>query len=86
MNLKSILAARMHHLRHGGLVLIMAGLLVQWPTLGMLVIVPVLVLVYVHLERCEERDVIAEFGTVYPRYEVASPACIPRFGGSHGAV
>ena len=58
------------------------GFLFQWPTLLTLVMFPVLVWMYVHLARQEERETIATFGDAYVRYAARVPAFIPRLGSS----
>jgi protein-S-isoprenylcysteine O-methyltransferase Ste14 len=70
------------HIRHPqyvGFVLIMFGFLLQWPTILTLAMFPVLVFMYVHLARREEREVEAEFGAEYRHYAARTPAFIPRF-------
>src|SRR3546814_12363255 len=42
-----------------GFILVMFGILLQWPTLLTLLMFPVLVVMYVRLARTEERDAIA---------------------------
>jgi len=56
------------HPQYVGFVLVMFGFLLQWPTLLTLAMFPVLVFMYVHLVRVEEREALAEFGTAYERY------------------
>ena len=72
--------ARIRHPQYVGFVLIMFGFLLQWPTLLTLVMFPVLVYMYVHLARREEREVAAEFGDEYARYAANTPAFFPRLG------
>lgn len=72
--------ARVRHPQYAGFVLIMAGFLFQWPTLVTLVMFPILVFMYVHLARREERDAIAEFGEEYVRYASTTPAYFPTLG------
>ncbi len=72
--------AYIRHPQYVGFVLIMLGFLVQWPTILTLAMFPVLVFMYVHLARREEREVEAEFGAEYRRYAARTPAFIPRFG------
>ncbi len=72
--------ARVRHPQYGGFVLIMTGFLLQWPTLVTLVMFPILVFMYVRLAQREEKDARAEFGDVYTRYELNTPAFFPRFG------
>lgn len=70
--------ARIRHPQYAAFVLIMAGFLVQWPTLLTLLMFPVLVLMYAHLARREEREVEREYGEAYRRYAARTPAFIPR--------
>ena len=78
--------ARVRHPQYVGFMLIMTGFLFQWPTLVTLAMFPVLVFMYVHLARREERDAVAAFGDEYRRYMVTTPAFIPGFGGSRSAA
>ena len=70
--------ARVRHPQYAAFVLILAGFLLQWPTLPTLVMFPVLVVMYVRLARREERDALAEFGEAYARYAAQTPAFLPR--------
>jgi protein-S-isoprenylcysteine O-methyltransferase Ste14 len=72
--------ARIRHPQYVGFVFIMFGFLLQWPTILTLAMFPVLVFMYVHLARREEREVEAEFGAEYRRYAARTPEFIPRFG------
>ena len=72
--------ARVRHPQYVGFILIMAGFLLQWPTLITLVMFPILVTMYVRLARHEEREVATEFGDAYARYAAVTPGFIPRFG------
>jgi protein-S-isoprenylcysteine O-methyltransferase Ste14 len=68
------------HVRHpqyGGLLLIMTGFLVQWPTIPTLAIFPVLVIVYLRLARSEEREVADRLGDTWAAYAARTPAFIP---------
>src|SRR5215510_5908183 len=60
--------ARVRHPQYAGFILIMTGFLLQWPTLVTLAMFPILVFMYVHLARREERDALAEFGDAYSHY------------------
>ena len=68
------------HPQYLGFLLIMAGLLIQWPTLLTIVMFPILTLAYTRLAIAEERDVRAEFGADYAAYAAATPRFIPRVG------
>ena len=72
------------HPQYVGFILVMFGFLLQWPTLLTLAMFPVLVYMYVHLARTEEREALAEFGADYERYMRAVPSFIPRIGDLTG--
>jgi protein-S-isoprenylcysteine O-methyltransferase Ste14 len=72
--------ARLRHPQYAGFVVIMLGFLLQWPTLLTLLMFPMLVTMYVRLAHREEREVLSEFGEVYARYAVTTPAFFPHFG------
>ena len=78
--------AHVRHPQYVGFVLVMLGFLLQWPTLLTLAMFPVLVWMYVHLARQEEREVRALFGEVYAEYARRVPAFVPRVGGQRGEV
>lgn len=58
--------------------LIMAGFLLEWPTVLTAAMFPVLAVMYVRLARQEERDSLTRFGDAYSRYAAATPAFLPR--------
>ena len=68
------------HPQYAGFVLIMAGFLLQWPTLITLVMFPILVVMYVRLAKHEESEAAAEFGDDYQAYAAMTPAFFPRLG------
>lgn len=70
--------ARIRHPQYAAFIVIMAGFLLQWPTLVTLVMFPVLVTVYVRLAHREEREVAAEFGEIWTRYASVTPRWFPR--------
>lgn len=72
--------AWVRHPQYTGFVIIMAGFLLQWPTLITMIMFPILVAMYVRLARREEREVMAEFGETYARYASTTPAFFPWFG------
>ena len=72
--------AHVRHPQYDGFILIMLGLLYQWPTLIILIMFPILVTMYVKLARREEREVLAEFGEAYARYAATTPAFFPHLG------
>jgi protein-S-isoprenylcysteine O-methyltransferase Ste14 len=74
------LYGRVRHPQYLGFLLIMAGFLLQWPTLLTLLMLPILVVAYTRLAITEEREVRAEFDAEYPRYAAQTPRFIPRIG------
>ena len=75
--------SRVRHPQYLGFVLIMAGFLVQWPTVVTLVMFPVLVFMYVRLARREEREALVAFGGAYREYMREVPAFVPGVFNSH---
>ncbi len=72
------LYAYARHPQYTGLFLLIAGFLVQWPTLITVLMTPVLLYAYVRLARQEEGVVIDRFGDVYRRYAAGMPRFFPR--------
>lgn len=69
--------ARVRHPQYAGFLLVMAGLLLQWPTIPTLVMFPVLVYVYRRLAISEERQVRGQFGTAWDDYARTTPRFLP---------
>ena len=65
------------HPQYLGFLLIMAGFLLQWPTLLTLLMFPILTLAYTRLAISEEREVRVEFGAEYEQYAAATPRFLP---------
>ena len=74
--------ARIRHPQYAGFVLILLGFLFQWPTLLTIAMFPILVYMYAHLARSEEREALREFGEAYARYADRTPGFIPRPEGT----
>ena len=70
--------AWIRHPQYTGIVLIMVGFLLQWPTLATLVMFPILLVVYRRLALREEREVASEFGHTWEGYAAATPRFVPR--------
>lgn len=70
--------SRMRHPQYAGLVLFTFGWLLHWPTLGTLLLWPILVIAYVRLARREERALEERFGGAYRTYARATPGFLPR--------
>lgn len=81
--------AYLQHPQYAGFILIMLGFLLQWSTVFMLAIFPILVAMYVRLAHREERGARAEFGEAYARYAAiprhSSPGCVERLRGQPDA-
>lgn len=78
--------AWVRHPQYDGLLLVMIGFLLQWPTIPTLLMFPVLVAVYTRLARAEEREVAARFGNIWRTYATSTPGFIPRRGAPAGAA
>ena len=76
--------AQVRHPQYVGFVLVMFGFLLQWPTLLTLAMFPVLVFMYAHLSRTEERESLGEFGSAYESYMRSVPAFLPHLGALFG--
>lgn len=72
--------AYVRHPQYIGFVLVMFGFLLQWPTVLTLAMFPVLVAMYVHLARVEEREALKQFGDDYRRYMARTPGYFPHIG------
>ena len=72
------------HPQYVGLMLIMFGFLLQWPTLPTLVLFPVMIYLYRRLAIGEEREVASELPDLWPPYAVITPRFVPRRDG-HGS-
>lgn len=70
--------ARIRHPQYAGLIIVMVGFLLQWPTLVTLAMFPVLVFAYSRLALAEEREVAARFGQEWTDYAAHTPRFVPR--------
>lgn len=70
--------AHVRHPQYLGLFVLIASLLIQWPTILSVAMAPVLFFTYVRLARREERELEAEFGDAYFGYKASVPAFFPR--------
>ncbi len=76
--------AHLRHPQHAAFVLIMFGLLLQWPTLVTLIMFPILVFMYRRLALTEEREVAVTFGETYTEYAAVTPRFFPHVFGRTG--
>ncbi|MGH3666393.1 MAG: methyltransferase family protein [Egibacteraceae bacterium] len=67
------------HPQYLGLLVVIAGALVQWPTLATVVMAPILATTYLRLARREEAEMRRRFGERWQRYEAATPKLVPRW-------
>jgi protein-S-isoprenylcysteine O-methyltransferase Ste14 len=65
------------HPQYTGLLLLSLGMLIEWATLPLLVLFPVMVIMYVRLARREEKDMLGEFGEEYSVYKDRTKMFIP---------
>ena len=72
--------ARLRHPQYIGFVLIMLGFLLQWPTLLILLMFPVLMVMYGRLSLAEERESAMRFGKDWQDYASQVPRFFPRLG------
>ncbi len=79
MTLAHVQYAYVRHPQYIAFVLVIFGFQLQWPTVLTLVMFPVLVAMYVHLAREEEREALKQFGDDYRRYIVRTPGYFSRF-------
>jgi methanethiol S-methyltransferase len=74
--------ARIRHPQYVAFVSIMAGFLLQWPTLVTLAMFPVLLAMYWRLALREEQDMLREFGAEYAAYASRTPRFVPHRGAA----
>lgn len=72
------LYAQVRHPQYIGFVLIMMGFLLQWPTIPTLIMFPILVFIYAHLAKSEEKEMSKKFGETYKNYAEKTPAFFPK--------
>ena len=71
------------HPQYSGLFIVMAAMLIQWPSITALVMAPILLIVYYRLSRKEERNMIEKFGNEYRQYMMRTKMFIPSLRRSH---
>ncbi|NJD77719.1 MAG: isoprenylcysteine carboxylmethyltransferase family protein [Candidatus Methanoperedens sp.] len=65
------------HPQYLGLIIITAGLLIQWPTIITVAMWPVLIIMYYRLAKREEGEARETFGERYQEYESRTPMFFP---------
>lgn len=73
--------AVVRHPQYLGFIVILVGLLLQWPTILTLAMFPALVWMYARLARGEEQQMRARFGDAYVRSVARTPRFMPRLAG-----
>lgn len=71
---------RLRHPQYLGLILVVLGFNVQWPTLPTLLMAPVLIWMYIRQARREDAELAARFGPAFDAYVARVPAFLPRVG------
>jgi protein-S-isoprenylcysteine O-methyltransferase Ste14 len=69
--------AYIRHPQYTGFMLITLGMLLEWATLPLLVMWPILFLLYYRLAKREEADMEAEFGDAYRQYRQRTSMFVP---------
>jgi len=65
------------HPQYTGFMLLTFGMILEWATLPMLLMWPLVVWMYVRLAKREEKDMVEEFGEEYVRYMMRTKRFIP---------
>jgi len=71
------LYARVRHPQYLGLIVIVIGFLIMWPTILTVLLAPFLIAGYVLLAREEDRDLEEKFGDDFKHYRDTVPAFVP---------
>jgi protein-S-isoprenylcysteine O-methyltransferase Ste14 len=69
------------HPQYTGFMLITLGMLLDWATIPMLIMWPVMAVLYYRLAKKEENDMIQEFGQQYLEYRQLTGMFLPRLFG-----
>jgi len=75
----------LRHPQYLGLILIIVGLNIMWPTLLTLPMAPLLIVMYVRLARREDEELATFFGEAFLAYAARTPAFLPWGRGGLGA-
>jgi protein-S-isoprenylcysteine O-methyltransferase Ste14 len=65
------------HPQYAGLLLLSLSMILNWATLSLLILYPVIIYMYVRLGKREEQDMIKEFSNEYLRYMKSTKMFIP---------
>jgi protein-S-isoprenylcysteine O-methyltransferase Ste14 len=78
--------SRVRHPQYLGLILLVVGFNIQWPTILTLFMAPILIVMYVRLARREDRELAARFGDRFTAYAGRVPGFLPRMDSRGGQV
>ncbi len=67
------------HPQYLGILLITSAFLIQWPTILIVIMWPILVTMYIRLARKEEKEMEEKFGEEYLRYKEEAPMLLKIF-------
>jgi len=67
----------LRHPQYAGLILIVIGFNIMWPTLPTIVMAPILVVMYTRLARREDQELATFFGERFLQYAASTPAFLP---------
>ncbi|MDW9627447.1 isoprenylcysteine carboxylmethyltransferase family protein (plasmid) [Sinorhizobium meliloti] len=73
------------HPQYLGVILVIFGQLIDWPTIPTLVLAPVIIWLYIDLARREEQALVERFGSKYLAYRRRVPMMIPDWKRLHQA-
>lgn len=65
------------HPQYLGLMIVIAGLLIQWPTILTIAMLPFLIIMYYRLAKREEKEALEAFGERYEEYKRRTPMFLP---------
>ena len=65
------------HPQYTGLMLLSLGMMIEWATLPLLILFPVMCLLYIRLAKKEEKDMLNEFKDEYSEYMTKTKRFIP---------
>ena len=75
----------LRHPQYLGLILIILGFNIQWPTLPTVLMAPILIVMYVRLARREDTELATRFGEAFLDYATRTPGFLP-WGGKSGCA
>jgi protein-S-isoprenylcysteine O-methyltransferase Ste14 len=67
----------LRHPQYTGFMLITLGMILEWATLPLLIMWPILAVLYYRLARREEADMVQEFGEEYREYKQRTSMFVP---------